>query len=95
MKNKFIFLYDGGCPLCLRDTNFLKNKDVLNRINFVDINANDYNPANFKNISYEEAMSNLDSSLATAEGQNYLQRANKFRKVMSRSLVYLVKSWEK
>jgi len=24
MKNKLIFLFDGGCPLCLRETNFLK-----------------------------------------------------------------------
>jgi hypothetical protein len=58
---------------------------VDNRTHYVVINGS----------SLEEAMSNLDSSLATPDGQNYLQRANKFRKVMSRSLIYLVKSWEK
>ena len=59
MQNKFIFLFDGGCPLCLRETNFLKRKDILNKIKFVDINNNDYNPGLFRDISYAEAMSNL------------------------------------
>ena len=67
MDNKFIFLFDGGCPLCLREISFLKKKDILNKINFVDINDNDYNPAVFKNISYEEAMSNLHGILGNGQ----------------------------
>ena len=63
MKNKLIFLYDGGCPLCLRETNFLKSKDELNKIHFVDINNVTYKPILFKNISYSEAMSNLHGIL--------------------------------
>ena len=67
MQNKFIFLFDGGCPLCLRETNFLKNKDVLNKINFVDINNDNYNSVLFKNISYANAMSNLHGILENGE----------------------------
>ena len=63
MQNKLIFLFDGGCPLCLRETNFLKRKDELNKIDFVDINNINYNPSLFKDISYEEAMSNLHGIL--------------------------------
>ena len=63
MQNKLIFLFDGGCPLCLRETNFLKSKDELNKIDFVDINNVNYNPILFKDISYEEAMSNLHGIL--------------------------------
>ncbi len=63
MQNKLIFLFDGGCPLCLRETNFLKSKDELNKIDFVDINNVNYNPILFKNISYAEAMSNLHGIL--------------------------------
>ena len=59
MQNKLIFLFDGGCPLCLKEISFLKTKDVLNKINFVDINNDAYNPISFKGISYGEAMSNL------------------------------------
>ncbi len=63
MQNKLIFLFDGGCPLCLRETNFLKSKDQLNKIDFVDINNVNYDPTVFKNISYGEAMSNLHGIL--------------------------------
>jgi len=63
MHNKFTFLFDGGCPLCLRETNFLKNKDVLNKIYFVDINNDNYDPTLFKNISYVNAMSTLHGIL--------------------------------
>ncbi len=63
MQNKFIFLFDGGCPLCLRETKFLKSKDNLNKIEFVDINNVNYNPLLFKDISYAEAMSNLHGIL--------------------------------
>ena len=63
MQNKFIFLYDGGCPLCLRETRFLKKKDSSNKINFIDINNDSYNPSLYKDISYVEAMSNLHGIL--------------------------------
>ena len=59
MKKKLTFLYDGGCPLCLRETNFLKGKDSLNQIEFVDINSKDYDQSLFYDISYLKAMSNL------------------------------------
>jgi len=67
MENKFVFLYDGGCPLCLRETNFLKKKDVLNLISFVDIDDNDFNPKLFNNITYTEAMSNLHGILGNGD----------------------------
>ena len=63
MQIELVFLFDGGCPLCLRETNFLKKKDILNKINFVDINNDDYDSILFKDISYSEAMSNLHGIL--------------------------------
>ncbi len=67
MQNKFTFLFDGGCPLCLRETIFLKKKDVLNKINFIDINNDSYNPLLYKDISYAEAMSNLHGILENGD----------------------------
>ena len=67
MQNKLIFLYDGGCPLCLRETRFLKKRDVSNMIKFVDINDDSYNPIIYKDISYEEAMSNLHGILESGD----------------------------
>ena len=67
MQNKLTFLFDGGCPLCLKETNFLKKRDSANKIKFVDINNVDYKPQFFKNISYEDAMSNLHGILENGE----------------------------
>ena len=67
MKNKLIFLFDGGCPLCLKEVKFLKKKDVLNNIRFVDINSPDYNSNFFQGITYSEAMSNLHGILENGE----------------------------
>ena len=66
MNFKLTFLYDGACPLCLRETNFLKKKDTKKFINFVDI-SNNYFPENFKNISYKQAMNNLHGILGSGE----------------------------
>ena len=67
MQNKFIFLFDGGCPLCLREIRFLKKKDILNKINFVDINDDSYNSILYQDISYEKAMSNLHGILENGD----------------------------
>ena len=63
MQNKFIFLFDGGCPLCLRETMFLKKKDISSKIDFIDINNDSYDPSLYQDISYAEAMSNLHGIL--------------------------------
>ena len=63
MQNKLIFLYDGDCPLCRRETDFLKLRDTFRNIRFVDISSEDYNPKNYQNISFEKAMSNLHGIL--------------------------------
>ena len=67
MHNRFIFLFDGGCPLCLRETRFLKKKDVSNKINFIDINNENYNPLLYQDITYTEAMSTLHGILENGD----------------------------
>ena len=67
MKNKLTFLFDGGCPLCLRETTFLKKRDTLNQISFIDINNKDYDQSLFNNISYSEAMLNLHGIMDNGE----------------------------
>jgi predicted DCC family thiol-disulfide oxidoreductase YuxK len=57
-------LYDGGCPLCLREVRFLKQRDQqrhpgAERLTFVDIDAADYDPARHGGISYREAMGRI------------------------------------
>lgn len=57
-------LYDGGCPLCVREVTFLKQRDHKHnpgqpRLAFVDIDAASYNPQEHQGISYRQAMGRI------------------------------------
>jgi predicted DCC family thiol-disulfide oxidoreductase YuxK len=57
-------LYDGACPLCLREVTFLRRRDGLlhpdaPRLAFVDIDAPGYAPQEWGGISYGEAMGRI------------------------------------
>ena len=52
-------LFDGGCPLCVREVRFLERRDRVRRIRFVDIDAADYNPAVHGGIGYREAIKQI------------------------------------
>lgn len=57
-------LYDGGCPLCLREVRFLRQRDHRRhgeelRLAFVDIDAPGYEPRRWGGISYREAMGRI------------------------------------
>eukprot|EP01024_Parvocaulis_polyphysoides_P043708 TRINITY_DN400_c0_g1_i2.p3 TRINITY_DN400_c0_g1~~TRINITY_DN400_c0_g1_i2.p3 ORF type:complete len:193 (-),score=27.88 TRINITY_DN400_c0_g1_i2:225-803(-) len=57
-------LYDGDCPLCMREVDFLKDRDSTNnKIDFVDIASPDYSPENNQGISYEQAMGRIHAIL--------------------------------
>ena len=64
---KLTFLHDGKCPLCIRETNFLKNRDKFEYINFVDISSQKYDPSKYQNISYKTAMSSLHGILTNGK----------------------------
>ena len=66
-------LFDGGCPLCVREVNFLKRRDRARSLAFVDIDALDYAPAEHQGISYAEAMGRIHA--ITASGQVLLDVA--------------------
>jgi predicted DCC family thiol-disulfide oxidoreductase YuxK len=62
---KIKLLYDGACPLCLREVNFLKSKDGdRGLIEFVDIATDDYDPADHAGIDFETAMGRIHAILA-------------------------------
>ena len=69
---RLTLLFDGGCPLCLREVTFLQRRDRRLHpdaplLAYVDINADDYNPAAHGGISYREAMGRIHA--LTADGQ--------------------------
>lgn len=52
-------LYDGACPLCLREVKGLQQRDQRGAIRFVDLNAPDYDPQRWGGISYRDGMARI------------------------------------
>ena len=59
MDVELTILFDGGCPLCLREVNFLEHRDQGKKIEFVDVNEITYSAEQFQNISYRQAMERI------------------------------------
>ncbi|MCA2683487.1 MAG: DUF393 domain-containing protein [Microcystis sp. M038S2] len=76
---KIKLLYDGECPLCLREVNFLQKRDAgRGLVAFVDIAAEDYNPEENGGISFAAAMGRIHAVLADG---TILQNVEVFRQV--------------
>jgi predicted DCC family thiol-disulfide oxidoreductase YuxK len=53
-------LFDGGCPLCLREVNSLRRRDAgAGRLAFVDVNDPAYDPSRHGGITYANAMGRM------------------------------------
>jgi predicted DCC family thiol-disulfide oxidoreductase YuxK len=72
-------LYDGQCPLCLREVNFLKRRDNgRGLVAFVDIAEDTYNPAENGGVDFETAMGRIHA--VRADG-TILQNVEVFRQI--------------
>ena len=57
-------LYDGQCPLCLREVNFLKRRDAgRGLVAFVDIADDSYTPEAHGGVDFETAMGRIHAVL--------------------------------
>ncbi|MEC4818816.1 MAG: DUF393 domain-containing protein [Scytonema sp. PMC 1069.18] len=62
---KIKLLYDGECPLCLREVNFLQRRDAgRGLVAFVDIADDNYRPEENGGIDFETAMGRIHAVLA-------------------------------
>lgn len=61
---KIKLLYDGNCPLCLREVNFLRKKDNgRGLVAFTDIAADDYRPDENGGVDFATAMGRIHAVL--------------------------------
>ena len=60
-------LYDGECPLCMRETNMLRSRDAQHgNIDFVDVASPEYSPQRNAGLEYETAMGEIHALLPDA-----------------------------
>ncbi|WP_013321076.1 thiol-disulfide oxidoreductase DCC family protein [Gloeothece verrucosa] len=80
-KWKIKLLYDGECPLCLREVNFLQKQDRgRGLVAFVDIANINYNPSENGGVSYQAAMGRIHALLPD---NTVIKNVEVFRRIYS------------
>ncbi|MGB8698145.1 MAG: DUF393 domain-containing protein [Thermosynechococcaceae cyanobacterium] len=91
---KIKLLYDGQCPLCLREVRFLQQRDGGRRIvEFVDIADPEYNPIHHGGVTFAAAMGRIHAVLPDG---SILQDVAVFRRVyeeLGMGWVYAPTKW--
>lgn len=62
MSNSIEVFYDGDCPLCMREIDFLRRRDRRGRIRFTDIAAPEFDASSFGKTQ-DEFMSRIQGRL--------------------------------
>lgn len=87
-------LYDGECPLCLREVAFLQGRDAgRGRVRFVDIADPSYDPAQHGGVDFATAMGRIHA--VGADG-TVLQGLEVFRQIyaaLDLGWVYALTRW--
>ncbi len=72
-------LYDGDCPLCLREVNFLRKKDAgRGLVAFVNIADDGYDPAAHGGVDFATAMGRIHAVLPDG---SVIQNVEVFRRI--------------
>ena len=56
---KLTIFFDGGCPLCQREVDFLKSRNKNDSLKFIDINDSDFSFELDYGITYKQAMDRI------------------------------------
>ncbi|MGD1913010.1 MAG: thiol-disulfide oxidoreductase DCC family protein [Rivularia sp. (in: cyanobacteria)] len=84
-------LYDGECPLCVREVNFLQKRDGgRGKVAFVDIAADDYNPEENGGVDFETAMGRIHGVLADGTVIKNVEVFRRVYEVLGMGWVYAI-----
>ena len=92
-QTKLTLLFDGGCPLCQREVSFLRARDSLSNIAFVDIDSPDYNPDLYCGISYREAMGRIHAITSSGEVLKDVQVFREAYRLVGLGWIYAPTTW--
>jgi predicted DCC family thiol-disulfide oxidoreductase YuxK len=91
---KIKLLYDGECPLCVREVNFLRQRDQgRGLVAFVDIAEPDYNPSAHGGIDFATAMGRIHALLADGTVVKNVEVFRRVYQVLGLGWVYAATAW--
>ncbi|MBR8840452.1 MAG: DUF393 domain-containing protein [Stigonema ocellatum SAG 48.90 = DSM 106950] len=87
-------LYDGECPLCLREVNFLKRRDAgRGLVEFVDIADHDYEPEAHGGVDFETAMGRIHGVLRDGTVIKNVEVFRRVYEILGMGWVYAATKW--
>ncbi|WP_346293505.1 DUF393 domain-containing protein [Sphaerothrix gracilis] len=87
-------LYDGDCPLCLREVNFLQKRDAgRGLVKFVDIADEAYSPDENAGIDYETAMGRIHAVLPDGTVIKNVAVFRRVYQILGMGWIYAVTKW--
>lgn len=87
-------LYDGECPLCVREVNFLKKRDAgRGRVAFVDISADTYTPEDHGGVDFETAMGRIHAVLPDGTVIKNVEVFRRVYTILGMGWIYAATQW--
>jgi len=87
-------LYDGECPLCLREVNFLKKRDAgRGLVVFVDIADDNYTPEAHAGVDFIAAMGRIHAVLPDGTVIKNVEVFRRVYEILGMGWVYAATKW--
>ncbi|CAN6269680.1 unnamed protein product [Urochloa humidicola] len=88
-------LYDGDCPLCMREVNMLRERNKsYGAIKFVDISSKDYSPDDNQGLDYETVMGRIHAILSDGTVVTDVEAFRRLYEEVGLGWVYAVTKYE-
>ncbi|XP_022135551.1 uncharacterized protein At5g50100, mitochondrial [Momordica charantia] len=92
---KIKMLYDGDCPLCMREVNMLRERNRrYGTIKFVDISSDDYTPEGNQGLDYKTVMGRIHAILADGTVVRDVEAFRRLYEQVGLGWVYAVTKYE-
>ncbi|XP_021292399.1 uncharacterized protein At5g50100, mitochondrial isoform X2 [Herrania umbratica] len=92
---KIKMLYDGDCPLCMREVDMLRERNKqYGTIKFVDISSDDYSPEENKNLDYKTVMGRIHAILSDGTVVTDVEAFRKLYEQVGLGWVYAITKYE-
>ncbi|XP_062170323.1 uncharacterized protein At5g50100, chloroplastic isoform X1 [Alnus glutinosa] len=92
---KIKMLYDGDCPLCMREVNMLRERNRhYGTIKFVDISSDDYSPEENQGLDYRTVMGRIHAVLSDGTVVTDVEAFRRLYEQVDLGWVYAITKYE-
>ncbi|GKV14253.1 hypothetical protein SLEP1_g25155 [Rubroshorea leprosula] len=92
---KIKMLYDGDCPLCMREVNMLRQRNKqYGTIKFVDISSDDYSPEENQGLDYKTVMGRIHAIMSDGTVVTDVEAFRRLYEQVGLGWVYAITKYE-